>query len=32
MLGDNIHPNAEGVKIIAEGLAPLVESALPVAK
>ena len=29
MLGDHIHPNAEGVKIVAAGLAPLVEDALP---
>ncbi|UNU43299.1 arylesterase [Sphingopyxis sp. YF1] len=29
MLGDNIHPNAQGVKIIAEALAPLVEEQLP---
>ncbi|HEV2598529.1 arylesterase [Sphingopyxis sp.] len=29
MLGDNLHPNAEGVKVVAEGLAPLVEQALP---
>ncbi len=29
MLGDNIHPNAKGVKVVAEGLAPLVEQALP---
>jgi acyl-CoA thioesterase-1 len=29
MLGDHIHPNAKGVKIVAEGLAPLVEDALP---
>lgn len=29
MLGDNIHPNAKGVKIVVEGLAPLVEQALP---
>lgn len=32
MLGDHIHPNAEGVKIVAAGLAPLVEDALPNAK
>ncbi|PQM27834.1 arylesterase [Sphingopyxis lindanitolerans] len=32
MLGDHIHPNAEGVKIVVAGLAPLVESALPDAK
>ncbi|WP_449327929.1 arylesterase [Sphingopyxis sp. 550A] len=29
MLGDHIHPNAGGVKIVAAGLAPLVEDALP---
>lgn len=29
MLGDNLHPNARGVKVVAEGLAPLVEQALP---
>ena len=29
MLGDNMHPNAKGVKVVAEGLAPLVEQALP---
>ncbi|KTE08581.1 arylesterase [Sphingopyxis sp. H115] len=29
MLGDNLHPNAKGVKVVAEGLAPLVEQALP---
>ena len=29
MLGDNMHPNAKGVTVIAEGLAPLVEQALP---
>jgi acyl-CoA thioesterase-1 len=29
MLGDNLHPNAKGVKVMAEGLAPLVEQALP---
>ena len=32
MLADNIHPNAKGVKIVVEGLAPLVEDALPDAK
>ena len=32
MLADNIHPNAKGVKIVVEGLAPLVEEALPDAK
>ena len=32
MLGDHIHPNARGVKIVVEGLAPLVEDALPDAK
>lgn len=32
MLGDNIHPNARGVKVVAAGLAPLVEQALPDAK
>ena len=32
MLGDHIHPNAKGVKIVVEGLAPLVEEALPDAK
>ena len=29
MLGDNMHPNAKGVAVIAEGLAPLVVQALP---
>jgi acyl-CoA thioesterase-1 len=29
MLGDHIHPNAKGVKMIVGGLAPLVEGALP---
>lgn len=29
MLGDNIHPNAKGVQVIAEGLAPLAAQALP---
>ena len=29
MLGDNMHPNAKGVKIVAASLAPLVEQALP---
>ncbi|WP_447930060.1 arylesterase [Sphingopyxis fribergensis] len=29
MLGDNMHPNAKGVKVVAEGLAPLVEQVLP---
>ena len=29
MLGDNLHPNAKGVTVIAEALAPLVEQALP---
>ena len=29
MLGDHIHPNARGVKIVVEGLAPLIEDALP---
>jgi acyl-CoA thioesterase-1 len=29
MLGDNMHPNAKGVTVVAEGLAPLVEQALP---
>lgn len=29
MLGDNMHPNAKGVKLVVEGLAPLVEQALP---
>lgn len=29
MLGDNIHPNAKGVKVVVEGLAPLIEDALP---
>ncbi|WP_260580512.1 arylesterase [Sphingopyxis sp. PET50] len=29
MLGDNIHPNAKGVAVIAEALAPLVEEELP---
>lgn len=32
MLGDHIHPNAQGVKIVVAGLAPLVEDALPDAK
>jgi len=32
MLGDNIHPNAKGVQIIAAALAPLVEDELPDAK
>ena len=32
MLGDHIHPNAKGVKIVVEGLAPLVSDALPDAK
>lgn len=32
MLGDHIHPNAKGVKIVVAGLAPLVEDALPDAK
>ena len=32
MLGDNMHPNAKGVAVVAEGLAPLVEEALPNAK
>lgn len=32
MLGDNVHPNAKGVGVIVEGLAPLVEDALPDAK
>jgi len=32
MLGDNIHPNAKGVKVVVQGLAPLVEDALPDAK
>ena len=32
MLADNIHPNAKGVKVVVEGLAPLVEDALPDAK
>ncbi|MDK2760848.1 MAG: arylesterase [Sphingopyxis sp.] len=31
MLGDNVHPNAKGVKIMAEALAPLAEQALPTA-
>jgi acyl-CoA thioesterase-1 len=29
MLGDNVHPNAKGVGVIVDGLAPLVEDALP---
>jgi acyl-CoA thioesterase-1 len=29
MLADHLHPNAEGVKIVVQGLAPLVEAALP---
>lgn len=29
MLGDNLHPNAKGVELVAEALAPLVEQALP---
>ncbi len=29
MLGDNLHPNAKGVSVMAEALAPLVEQALP---
>ena len=29
MLGDNMHPNAKGVAVVAEALAPLVEQALP---
>ena len=29
MLGDNLHPNAKGVTVVAEALAPLVEQALP---
>jgi acyl-CoA thioesterase-1 len=29
MLGDNMHPNARGVTVVAAGLAPLVEQALP---
>ena len=32
MLGDHIHPNAKGVTVVVEGLAPLVEDALPDAK
>ncbi|ALH81413.1 arylesterase [Sphingopyxis macrogoltabida] len=32
MLGDNIHPNAKGVTVVVDGLAPLVEDALPDAK
>lgn len=31
MLGDHVHPNANGVKVIVEGLAPLVADALPAA-
>jgi acyl-CoA thioesterase-1 len=31
MLADHLHPNAEGVKIVVQGLAPLVEAALPAA-
>ena len=29
MLADNLHPNAKGVTVVAEALAPLVEQALP---
>lgn len=29
MLGDNVHPNAKGIGVIVDGLAPLVEEALP---
>ena len=29
MLGDNMHPNAKGVTVVAKTLAPLVEEALP---
>jgi acyl-CoA thioesterase-1 len=29
MLPDDMHPNAKGVKMVAQGLAPLVEQALP---
>ena len=29
MLDDHVHPNAKGVKAIVQGLAPLVEAALP---
>ncbi|WP_033073764.1 arylesterase [Sphingopyxis sp. MWB1] len=29
MLADNLHPNAKGVALVAEALAPLVEQALP---
>jgi len=29
MLSDNMHPNAKGVAVVVEGLAPLVEQALP---
>ena len=29
MLDDHIHPNAKGVTVVAKGLAPLVEAALP---
>jgi acyl-CoA thioesterase-1 len=29
MLDDHIHPNAKGVTVVAQGLAPLVEEALP---
>lgn len=32
MLGDHLHPNARGVKVMAAALAPLVEDALPDAK
>ena len=32
MLGDHIHPNAKGVSIVVDALAPLVEDALPDAK
>ncbi|WP_432767966.1 MAG: arylesterase [Sphingopyxis sp.] len=32
MLGDNVHPNAKGVTVIAEGLAPLIAQALPQAE
>lgn len=32
MLDDHIHPNAKGVTVVVDGLAPLVEKTLPAAK
>lgn len=32
MLGDNLHPNAQGVTVVAKALAPLVAQALPPAE